>query len=167
MAWEKIPESTVPTKGATYRIGLQIKAPYSKFLADTIKNAIKAGNALRNLNPFEELHNKVEIRSVYHSLPPVSSRTGRSEPWWIYVEFMKRSENPAIVIIYGLIALIVVAASAVLISGKSFERLIVTGAEAIDKTITGSTGALTQVLNPGLILGAFVLGFLYLSKRTA
>lgn len=165
MAWERIPETTEPVKGAMYRIGFQIKAPYSEFLAARLKDALKIGTALRNLNPFEELHNKVEVRSVYHTFPAISTRTGRSESWWIYMEFMKRSDNPPLLAVYGICALIITAAAAVLIAGKSFERLIVTGADAVDRTLTGAGGALDRVLNPGLILGAFVLGFMFLSKR--
>lgn len=179
MAWEAIPENSKTKVGQTYRIGMQIKAPFSDFLAGTIKNAIKAGVALRNMNPFDEFHRLVTVNAVYAVPPTVASHNvqiGRSTPWWIFVEFTKKANatpKPEVqqagagdmLVIGGLIALIITAATAVLISGKKFEHLIATTADAIDKTITGPTGALTQILNPGLILGAFVLGFLFLSRR--
>jgi hypothetical protein len=179
MAWEAIPEKTPTKVGQTYRLGYQIKAPYSDFLAGTIKNAIKSGVALRNLNPFDEFHKLVTVNSVYAVPPTVAShdvQIGRSVPWWIFVEFTKKAEpapkvqtqqagSADLVLIGGLIALIITAATAVLISGKRFEHLVTTIGETVDKTITGPTGALQKVLNPGLILAAFVLGFMFLSRK--
>lgn len=173
MAWEQIPEKTPTKVGSTYRIGMQIKAPYSDFLAGTIKNAIKLGVALRNLNPFDEFHKLVTVNAVYSVPPTVASHdvvVGRSPLWWVYVEFTKKAD-PApkpqvqeagamdLAFIGGLIALIITAATAVLIAGKKFERLVIA-------TLTDpKTGVLPKVLNPGLILGAFVLGFMFLSRR--
>jgi len=173
MAWETIPEKTQTKVGATYRVGMQIKAPYSDFLAGTIKNAIKAGVALRNLNPWDEFHKICRVNAVYAVPPTVAShdvQIGRSPLWWVYVEFTKTAEpapKPEVVqagvgdmvMIGGLIALIITAATAVLIAGKKFEHLVVT-------TLTDpKTGILPQILNPGIVLGAFVLGFLFLSRR--
>lgn len=173
MAWEKIPEKTPTKVGTTYRNGFQIKAPYSDFLAGTLKNAIKAGVALRNLNPFDEFHKLVTVNAVYVVPPTIAShdvQIGRSPLWWLYVEYTKKAD-PApkpevqqagamdVAFIGGLIALIIVAASAVLIAGKSFERLVI-------RTLTDpDTGVLPKILNPGIVLGAFVLGFLFLSRR--
>ena len=175
MAWEKIPETTKTKVGSTYRVGMQIKAPYSDFLAGTIKNAIKAGVALRNLNPFDEFRNLVTVNSVYVVPPTVASHdvvTGRSPLWWVYVEFTKKANSTAPVVqeasaadlalIGGLIALIITAATAVLIAGKSFERLVV---KTLTDPDTGLLPGVSKVLNPGVVLAAFVLGFLYLSHR--
>lgn len=172
MAWETIPEKTQTKVGATYRVGMQIKAPYSDFLAGTIKNAIRTGVALRNLNPFDEFHKIVTVNSVYSVPPTVAShdvQIGRSPLWWVYVEFTKKAE-PApkpdvqqagagdMLLIGGLIALIITAATAVLIAGKKFEHLVIA-------TLTDpETGVLPKILNPGIVLAAFVLGFLFLSR---
>lgn len=158
MAWEPVAETYAVKAGEFYRVGVQIKAPFSEALSNVIKLAIKAGVGLKNLNPFQDLHNKVEIRSIYHVMPSVSTRTGRSETWWIYTEFMKRGPNPVLPVIYGLIALIVVASTAVLVAGRSFERFT-------DQVGSDFGGAVDKVFNPGVVLAAFVLGFLFLKSR--
>lgn len=156
--WQMVDENYEPKAGELFRIGVQVKAPYSDLLAGTIQKAIEAGVGLRNLSPWHDLHNKTEIRRLYHTLPMISNRTGRSEPWWIYAELAKRTDNPVLPVIYGLIALIVVASTAVLISGRSFERFTAAVGGDVQETIK-------TVFNPGVILAAFILGFLFLTKR--
>lgn len=158
MAWESVSENVQVKAGETYRLGIQVKAPFSTTLGDVIVRAIKLGDRLRNLDPFQKLHNTIEVRRVYYAMPLQGSRTGRSEPWWIYVEFIKRTSNPVLPVIYGLIALIVVASSAVLISGKSFERFAANVGESVQ-------GVTREVFNPGVILAAFILGFMFLKSR--
>jgi len=162
MAWEKIDDRYEPKPGELLRIGVQIKAPFSTFLAGRIRDAIRTGYALRNLNPFEDLNDKVEVRNVYWTMPSVSSRTGRSETWWIYVEALKRTANPIPVVIYGLIALIITASTAVLIAGKSFERFAANVVEPVGETVGK---AIKTVFNPGVILAVFILGFMFLRGR--
>jgi hypothetical protein len=108
---------------------------------------------LRNKIPFQNLHDAVRIERVSYSGPKTDNRTGRYEPWAIHVEWIEgRAE---IELVLGLIlAIIIAAAGAVAISGKETEKLIASGGSALSKT----------VFNPGLILGAFVLGFLFLTK---
>ena len=162
MAWSPVDSKYQPRSGELMRYGIQIKAPFSDWLFGIISGAIQLGNNLKNLASLQSLHNHLEIRRIYYTLPMVEARTGRSEPWWIYIEGVQRVPEGGEVeeanAIYGWIALIVVASAAVLIAGKSFERFAGEIGGDVNET-------LKKVLNPGVVLAAFILGFLFLARR--
>jgi hypothetical protein len=159
MSWREVPSTQELEPGSIYRVTLYIRAPYSRFVAETLANAIRAGVGLRNLDPFRQLKEKTSIRNITWDFPSLSTHSGgRTEPWPFRIEFRKTTVNTPILVIYGLIALIAMATVAVSIAGKKFEQLIVSAGSTFDKSAE-------KVLNPGVVLGAFVIGTLVLTSR--
>jgi len=154
--WVEVGETEEAIAGQTYRLTLVTRTVFSQAIAWTIAQAIRFGYGVRNVLPWSRIEEKVEILTVYWGDPDTYAQRdgGRNGEWPLFIEMRKTSEGTALAVIYGLIALVLVSSFAILLTGRKWERLT----EAVGEETR-------QVLNPGLVLGAFIVGALALKRR--
>lgn len=153
--------------GEYYRIRLMVRAPYTAATTAALKTGFQIHAAVTGLRDL----------SFYHAPPLYDPRANGigAFPFIVKYQVDPRSNNQEIQTagldpkaVYALAVLVVAGLLAFAIASHHIDRLVTTVGENVKGVVTTAGGQARdlahEVLNPGLILLAFVLGAIIITK---